>query len=184
MSKSALVLIADGSEEMEGIISIDVLRRANVNVTVASVMRSDIVTCSRNVIVKADTNLQSVKDKLFDVVVLPGGLGGANQFAKNSTVGEVLQSHQTAGNFIAAICAAPTVLQAHGIAKGKRITSYPSVREKLEGDYVYSEDRVLRDGNIITSRSPGTAFEFAFEIVNALFGADCVKKLSEEMLCK
>merc|ERR1719378_379253 len=105
--------------------------------------------------VKTDTNLQSVKDKLFDVVVLPGGLGGADRFSKSSTVGEVLKSHQAAGSFIAAICAAPTVLQSHSIAKGKRITSYPSVHEKLEGDYVYLEDRVVRDGTLITSRSPG-----------------------------
>ena len=147
-------------------------------------MESDIVKCSRNVTIKADTTLQNVKDKLYDVVVMPGGDGGAESFANSTLVGEVLKSHQAVGNLIAAICAAPMALQAHGIGQGKRVTSYPSVRGKLDGDYTYSEERVVRDGNIITSRSPGTAFEFAFEIVSALAGPDCVKKLSEEMLCK
>lgn len=181
-SKTALVLLADGAEEMEAVICIDVLRRAKVDVTVVG-LDSNVVKCSRDVQIKPDRTIKEVKDNIHDVVVLPGGGKGAKNLAASEDVKHVLKLHHQAGNLIAAICAAPTVLAAHDIAKGKRITSYPAFRNQLERDYAYSENRVVKDGNIITSRGPGTAFEFALEIVTSLRGRETSQTISEEMLC-
>jgi len=166
---------------MESVICIDILRRAKIDVTVVG-LDDSVVTCSREVKIKADKTIADVKRVLFDVVVLPGGLEGADNLCKSAEVGEVLRNHYKIGNLIAAICAAPTALAAHDIGKGKRVTSYPTMKDKLR-DYTYSEKRVERDGNILTSRSPGTAFEFAFEMVNILMGQPVVDKLKKEMLC-
>ncbi|XP_066914762.1 protein dj-1beta-like [Clytia hemisphaerica] len=178
--KRALVLIADGSEEIEAVTSIDVLRRADIDVTVAGL--SDSVKCSRDVVISPDCPIQHVKNLFYDAVILPGGLKGAEAMCRSDDVKQILNMHHKAGNIIGAICAAPLVLQAHNIAKGKRVTSYPSVQRKLDIDYAYSTKRVVRDGNIITSRGPGTSFEFALEIVDALKGAACVHQLKSDML--
>ncbi|KAJ7379714.1 Protein deglycase DJ-1zDJ-1 [Desmophyllum pertusum] len=120
----------------------------------------------------------------YDAVILPGGLGGSNNLAKSSKVKEILQEQEKSGRIIGAICAAPTALHAHGIAKGKTVTSHPSVKDKLDG-YTYSEERVVRDGNLITSRGPGTAFEFGIELVRAVRGDDGeAEKLAGPMLIK
>lgn len=105
----------------------------------------------------------------------------AKVLAESIEVKTLVEQQNKAGNFIAAICAAPTALAAHGICKGKRVTSYPTFKEKFH-DYQYSEERVVRDENLITSRGPGTAFEFALTIVDALQGSSTVKQLSEQML--
>ena len=178
--KRALVLIANGSEEIEAVTSIDVLRRAEIEVTVAGL--SDSVKCSRDVVIHPDCPVQHIKNIFYDAVILPGGLKGAEAMCRSDDVREILNMHHKAGNIIGAICAAPLVLQAHNIAKGKRVTSYPSVQRKLDVDYAYSTKRVVRDANIITSRGPGTSFEFALEIVAALKGAVFVQKLNDEML--
>ena len=181
VSKRALLLLADGAEEMEAVISIDVMRRAKIDVTVAG-LNLENVNCSRGVVIKPDKSVSDVKDQLFDIVVLPGGLGGSKKLAESAEVKKILSNHNKVGNYIAAICAAPTALAAHDIAKGKRITSYPSLKSQLDKDYAYSEERVVQDGNVITSRGPGTAFEFALAIVGALTSQQIVKQLKEEML--
>lgn len=179
--KTALLILAEGAEEMEAVIAIDVLRRANIDVTVASLDGNDIVECSRGVNIKADKPLSSIKETLFDVVILPGGGKGAQLLGDSSDVKAILDLHQKAGNLIAAICAAPTALVKHGIGLGKRVTSYPAMEAKMVG-YTYCNDRVVKDGNLITSRGPGTAFDFALEIVNSLLGAEIVAELKKAML--
>ena len=181
VSKRALLLLADDAEEMEAVISIDVMRRAKIDVTVAGLSLEN-VNCSRGVVIKPDKSVLDVKDQIFDIVVLPGGLGGSKKLAESAEVKEILSNHNKVGNYIAAICAAPTALAAHDIAKGKRITSYPSLQSQLEKDYAYSDKRVVQDGNIITSRGPGTAFEFALTIVGCLTNQQIVEQLKQEML--
>lgn len=183
--KSALVVLATGAEEMETVITVDVLRRAKINVTLAGLEGSDPVVCSRGVKLVPDTSLdEAVLKGPFDVVVLPGGLGGAKKLAESDKVKRVLQDQEKANRLIAAVCAAPTALVSHGIAKGRQITSHPSVREAIQksSDYSYSEARVCRDATTITSRGPGTCFEFALGIVEALVGADVAKQVAEPMV--
>ena len=180
-AKSALLILADGAEEMEAVIAIDVMRRANMEVVVASLSGNDIVPCSRGVNIKADKRLADVADILYDAVVLPGGGQCAKNLAGSPEVKAILKSHHKISNLIAAICASPTALAAHGIGEGKRVTCYPSMQHKMK-DYVYIEKNVVRDGNILTSRGPGTAFEFALEIVTIIQGQTVADKLKEEML--
>ncbi len=168
---SALVLLAPGSEEMEAVISIDVLRRGGVDVTVAGLDGAGAVRCSRGVLITPDVALDDV-DGVFDVLVLPGGAEGARRLAESSKVGDLLKDHELGGRMVAAICAAPIALQAHGVFEGRKLTSHPSVKPLLEDWGQYSEHPVEADGNLITSRGPGTAFPFALRIVGALTDAE------------
>ncbi|EZA46960.1 hypothetical protein DMN91_001209 [Ooceraea biroi] len=180
--KSALLVVADGSEEMEAVISADVLRRAGVDVTIASLSNSPCVTCSRNVAVCADVLFADVVHETFDAVVLPGGLGGAKTFAASAELGELLKKQHEENRIIAAICAAPLALKAHDIAKGKAITSYPSMKNELANDYNYLEDKVVTTDNIITSRGPATAFAFALAIVEKLMNKETAGTVAKAML--
>ncbi|XP_035918003.1 protein dj-1beta-like [Anopheles stephensi] len=205
-TKRALALIARGSEEMELVITVDVLRRCNVDVTVALVPGTEtgkdelVACCSRGVNVKADTTLQAyveqhaaTDDALPDAIILPGGLDGAKAMAQAAAVGTLLQRQQQAGKLVAAICAAPTVLVAHGkLFAGRRVTSYPSFREKMtEAGYVWEEPaagsplgRVVRDDNLITSLGPATTFDFGLAIGAALAGQEVADKVAAGLLYK
>ncbi len=185
MEKKALVILAAGAEEMETVIATDVLRRAKINVTVAGLDSAEPVECSRRVKIVPDMSLdEALQRRPYDVIVLPGGGGGAKRLSESEKVKKLLQQQEAEGRFVAAVCAAPTALLSHEVAVGKRVTSHPGVRQKLEdsGNYVYSEARVYTDGRIITSRGPGTCFEFALAIVEAVAGAEVVKEISGPMI--
>ena len=170
----ALIILAEGAEEMEAVITADVLRRGKVDTVIAGLSGADPVQCSRKVVLKPDISLaEACKEKPFDAVILPGGGGGSKKLAQSSEVKKILKDQEQRDGFIAAICAGPTALAAHGIGVGKTVTSYPSVKDKFK-DYKYSEERVVQDGKLITSRGPGTAFQFAIEIVRAVRGNDGV----------
>lgn len=120
---------------------------------------------------------------MFDVVILPGGVGGTNAFVNSTLVGEVLKAQEESGRLIAAICAAPLALSAHKIGLGKSITSYPSVKDKLTDEFKYVDNQiVVQDGKLITSRGPGTAYQFGLKIAEVLVGADKAKQVAEGML--
>jgi protein DJ-1 len=178
---TALVLIAHGSEEMEAVISIDVLRRGGIDVTVAGVDGPDPVRCSRGVVITPDVALDSVDDD-FDIVVLPGGAEGALRLAQSAKVGELLRRQEKSGRWVGAICAAPMALQAHGVFRNRQLTSHPSVKSMLEDWGEYSEHPVVADGNLITSRGPGTAFPFAMRIVGALTDAQRMVEVRAPMM--
>ena len=185
--KTALVILATGAEEMETVITTDVLRRAKIDVTLAGLEGKDPVTCSREVVIVPDKSLEeAVQSGPYDVVVLPGGLGGAKKLSESALVKKVLGEQESRGGVIAAVCAAPTALMTHGIGKGKEITSHPSVKEEImgSGSYKYTEARVCRDGTVISSRGPGTCFEFGLAIVEVLVGAETAKGIAELMLVK
>ena len=129
------------------------------------------IRCSRGVVITPDVAVDEVVGE-FDVLVLPGGAEGAKRLAASKKVGELLTDQERNGRMVAAICAAPIALRAHGVVEGRKLTSHPSVKPMLEDWGQYSEHPVEADGNLITSRGPGTAFPFALRIVGALTDAE------------
>jgi protein DJ-1 len=177
----ALVLLAEGSEEMEAVITIDVLRRGGIEVTVAGIDGTEPIRCSRGVVITPDLGLDGVAGE-FDVIVLPGGAEGAKRLASSPKVGELLQAQERAGRYVAAICAAPIALKAHGVFEHRQLTSHPGVRPELEDWGDYSEHSVVADLNLITSRGPGTAFPFALRIVGTLTDAQRMVEVRAPMM--
>ncbi|XP_065168901.1 protein dj-1beta-like [Atheta coriaria] len=182
--KRALVFLAPGFEEIEFITAVDVLRRGGVEVVVASTDGGDHVCGSNNVRIMPDQKLCDIKES-FDALVLPGGLGGATAMAKSAQVGEMLREQEKKCKIIAAICAAPTVLKAHGVGKGKNVTSYPAMEKEMSecGDYKYKNDDVVVDEYLITSRGPGTSFKFAFTVLKQLTDDVKASEIAKRMLC-
>ncbi|XP_066546999.1 Parkinson disease protein 7 homolog [Amia ocellicauda] len=186
-AKRALVILSKGAEEMETVIPVDIMRRAGVSVTLAGLAGKEPVQCSRDVLLCPDASLEDARAQgPYDVVVLPGGNLGAQNLSESSVVKEVLKDQESRKGLIAAICAGPTALLAHGIAYGSTVTTHPLAKDKMmNGDhYKYSEARVQKDGNLITSRGPGTSFEFALAIVEALLGADVAAQVKAPLVMK
>jgi 4-methyl-5(b-hydroxyethyl)-thiazole monophosphate biosynthesis len=175
MLKKVLVPIADGSEEIEAVCIIDVLRRAGAEVTVASV--DDLqVTASRGVKLVADALITECVDRTYDLIVLPGGMPGAEHLRDSTELIEILRHQKRDGRLYGAICASPVVvLQHHSLLQGRKATSHPNFSDDLEKREDI-DSRVVVDGNCVTSRGPGTAIEFALKLVELLFGS---KKASE-----
>ncbi|CAN1246393.1 Protein DJ-1 homolog B, partial [Linum grandiflorum] len=177
-----LVPIANGSEEMEATMIIDILRRAKVNVVVASVDEKLEILASRKVKLEADMLLDEAAKLSYHLIVLPGGLGGAQTFSKSEKLVNLLKKQRESNLPYGAICASPAlVLEPHGLLKGKKATAFPPMCEKLS-DPSEIENRVVVDGNLITSRGPGTSMEFALAIVEKLFGRSKAMELAKAML--
>ncbi|CAG9136104.1 unnamed protein product [Plutella xylostella] len=184
MSKTALMILAEGAEEMETVITVDMLRRAGVTVTVAGLDGAAPVLCSRQITLVPDKSLVDALAERpeYDAVILPGGLEGSDRLSKSSAVGTLLKEHEKNGKIVAAICAAPTAFAAHGVASGKRVTSYPTTKDKMAGyDYVEGE-RVVVDGNIVTSRGPGTAYWFGLTLIELLTDKAKAEQVEKGML--
>ncbi len=166
--RRALVLVAKGFEEIETVTPIDVLRRAGVEVVVAGLSGAGPVVGARGIAIACDVDLEEVGRHPRDLVYVPGGAEGAMRLASDPRVGDVLREQRERGGVIAAICAATTVLHAHGVlSAGARVTSHPSVRAELT-DYDYDESPVVVDGAIVTSRGAGTAMALALVLVERL----------------
>ncbi|MEE3319734.1 MAG: DJ-1 family glyoxalase III [Pseudomonadota bacterium] len=167
---TALIPVADGSEDIETVTLIDVLRRAEVEVTVASVTGKPGIVASRGTRLEADALIEDLVTEDFDLIVLPGGMPGAETLGSNDILIEKLQAQKTAGRLYGAICAAPAVaLAANGLLDGIAATGHPAFTDNLP-DQTRIEQRVVRDGQCITSRGPGTALEFSLALVEALCG--------------
>ncbi|GJM22404.1 MAG: 4-methyl-5(B-hydroxyethyl)-thiazole monophosphate biosynthesis protein [Planctomycetota bacterium] len=174
------VPLAPGFEEIEAVTIIDVLRRAEVQVSVLALNGSS-VTGAHGLTLSVDGQLADHADTDFDMVVLPGGLPGATNLRDDANVQALLKRQHAAGRKLAAVCAAPIALAAAGVLAGKRATSYPGFGDQL-GDAEYCETRVVRDGNVTTSRGPGTSLEFALDLVVQLVDSDTATALREGML--
>jgi len=181
MVKTALVVLAEGFEEVEAVASADVLRRAGVRVTIAGV--TDLkVKGSRQICVEADMFLRNFTG-IPDAVILPGGFAGAKNLAKSAEVAELIRKMDKAGKIIAAICASPAIVLAPlGILNGRKATCYPDCETDFFKNVVASKDRVAVDGNIITSQGPGTALEFALTIAAQLVGKEMAENVRGKML--
>ncbi len=167
-----LVPLAQGCEELEAVTITDLLTRAGIKVVTASLDKNP-VQASRGMVLVADVLIDNVMDDTFDAIVLPGGLPGADHLQNDSRVQSKLKSMAAGNKIIAAICAAPKALASAGLLDGKTITSYPGSLEQCNiRDMNYKEQSVVIDGNIITSRGPGTAMEFALVLVEQLLGKE------------
>jgi 4-methyl-5(b-hydroxyethyl)-thiazole monophosphate biosynthesis len=181
--KTACVLLAEGFEEVEAITPIDYLRRAGIDVRVLGVSGRTVVG-SHDIKIDADQGPEGLTGD-YDCVVLPGGGRGADNLAASPSVVELVRRQFRAGKLVAAICAAPAVVLhgACGILQGRRFTCFPGLESKVTGAS-FSEDRVVVDGNLITSRSAGTAGEFSAAIAQALVGADASRELAGKVLLR
>lgn len=177
-----LVPIADGVEEMEAVIIIDILRRAKADVVVASIEDKLEILASRKVKLVADLLLDEAISRAYDLIILPGGLGGAQAFANSKKLVNLLKKQKESNKLYGAICASPAlVFEPHGLLKGKKATAYPAMCSKLS-DPSEAENRVVVDGNLATSRGPGTSMEFSLVIVEKLFGREKALELAKTML--
>lgn len=168
---TVLVPLAQGCEELEAITIIDLLRRAGIEVVTAG-LDDQPVRASRGTMLIPDAALDQVMSHSFDMIVLPGGLPGADHLNNDPRIHQLLQSMAAEQKYTAAICAAPKVLAAAGLLQGRRATSYPgAIPEDQLAGIQYLEQPVVVDDKIITSRGPGTAMDFALELIERLAGA-------------
>ncbi len=184
MKRRALVAIANGSEELEAVAIIDTLRRAGIDVTVASVESDKLVRTSRRVRIEADELLADCKGRQFDLIILPGGLPGAEHLRDCEQLTDMLKNQAASGMLYAAICASPAViLAAHGLLDGKKATCYPGLEDKLP-DKSAASQRVVVDGNCVTSQGPGTAMEFSLKLIELMLGAEKAAEIGNQMLVR
>ena len=173
MNKTALVPIAEGSEEIELVNIIDVLRRAGVEVTVASANSDgELQICaSRGTKIVADVMLEECASRRYDLIAVPGGLPASEHLAKHPVLDKLLRDQAAEGKLFAAICAAPAlVLSAKGLLAEKTATGHPSFIQSLKAKKIDGAARVVVDGNCVTSQGPGTALDFSLELVEQLCG--------------
>lgn len=179
---TALVPIADGSEDIESVAIIDVLRRAQVQVTVASIAPEGRlqITASRGTNIVADTHIDQVADQDFDLIALPGGLPGATHLRDCVTLIDMLRRQKQVGRWYTAICASPAVVFAsHGLDSDVETTAHPGFTDQLHN---FRNQRTVVDGKCITSQGPGTALEFALTLVEALLGPQKRTEVSAPMV--
>ena len=181
MSKKVLVPIADGTEELEAVSIIDVLRRAGADVTVASVSGLQI-TASRGTKLVADKLISECLDEAYDLIALPGGIPGAEHLRDSEELTGLLKKHRAQDRYLGAVCAAPAVvLEHHGLVGGRRITAHPGFINALQNKDAV-ESRVVMDGELVTSRGAGTAVEFALALVELLYGREKADETAGPML--
>ncbi len=166
-----LVPLANGFEEIEAVNVIDILRRAEVDVVTAG-LKEGLVEGSHKIKVLPDTTLDKIDYRDFDGLVLPGGAPGFVNLGNDERILKMAQEMDRQGKVVAAICAAPSVLIKAGVLQGRKATVSPSGKDQVQACATFSEERVVVDGNLVTSRSPGTALEFALKLVEVLAGKE------------
>ncbi|MFD1801562.1 protein deglycase YajL [Mixta tenebrionis] len=183
---SVLVCLAHGTEEIEAVTAIDLLARAGIRVTTASVNGDGDrqILCSRGVRLLADSRLVEVADGHFDAIVLPGGLKGAQAFHDSPLLVETVQQFHLSGRIVAAICAAAgTVLVPHNLFPVGNMTGFPGLKDKIPEEK-WVEKRVVWDPrvNLLTSQGPGTAMDFALKLIDLLVGKEKAREVAEQLV--
>lgn len=179
--KTFYLFLADGFEEMEALTQVDILKRAGMPVKTVSVTGVLTVTGSHGVPVIADMVFEEVNEDDVEMIILPGGMPGATNLDKHEGLSKLIMNFAAAGKPLSAICAAPMVFGKRGLLKGKRVTCYPGFEKYLEGAE-YTAALIQKDGNFITAKGPGAAWEFGFAIVEKYQGIDKVWDLKHEMI--
>ena len=178
--KRGALRLAPGYEELEAVTVVDIMRRAEIECDIVGTQEGS-VPSARDVRIIPDKGLDDVLDETFDLVVLPGGIDGTENLAKDKRVVAFLTRHLEKGKRLGAICAAPTVLERHGLVTGKTITCHPVCRDAIKQANL-SDKRVVEDGLVVTSQGPGTALEFALKLVEILSGQEKVNELKKGLL--
>jgi protein deglycase len=181
MVKKILVPLAEGFETIEALSVVDVFRRAGAEVVVAAVGESQQVTSAHRVPVLADLLLQDCVGEIFDLIVLPGGIPGAQNLKKSEILAEMLQRQNQAGRMYGAICAAPAVvLEGQGLLAGKEATCHPSFAEQLSSGRRVDQD-VVMSGNCVTGRGAGASIDFAMALLGLLLGEEKRRDVAKSM---
>ncbi len=173
---TVLVPLAEGFEEIEAFAPVDLLRRAGVEVTTASLAETRHATGRRGITAHADTTLESVRGQLADLLFIPGG-AGVKHLRADPRVGELVRAHAAARRWLAAICAGPLVLHDVGLLVGRRHTAHFSVAAELPEALL--DERIITDGRVTTSRGAGTAVEFGLHLVAILTSPEKAKEISK-----
>lgn len=179
--KEVKVFLADGFEEIEGLTVVDILRRAGVQVETVSVMGQKKITGAHQIELQADTIFEAADFSGADMLVLPGGMPGTLHLKEHKGLAELLVRFHDEKKFVAAICAAPSVLGGLGILKDKKACCYPSFEEALNTEYVVF-DQVAHDENVITSRGMGTAIPFALKLTEVLCGKEKAEEIAQSII--
>jgi len=176
------VPLAQGCEELEAITITDLLVRAGITVTTCGLDEQP-VKASRGTTIIPDTSIDKVQNASFDLIVLPGGLPGADHLRDNKQLQALIKKQFSQNKYLAAICAAPKALAEAGVLKGKTATSFPGVLAALNDDSItISDNAVVIDGNIVTSRGPGTAMDFALTLIELLEGKEKREEVNQQLL--
>lgn len=173
---TVIVPLAEGFEEIEAFAPVDLLRRAGVEVTTASLAETRHATGRSGITAHADTTLESVRGQLADLLFIPGG-AGVKHLRADPRVGELVRAHAAAGRWLAAICAGPLVLHDAGLLVGRRHTAHFSVAAELPEALL--DERIITDGRVTTSRGAGTAVEFGLHLVAILTSPEKAKEISK-----
>ncbi|KAL5788329.1 hypothetical protein ACOSP7_005278 [Xanthoceras sorbifolium] len=176
-----LIPIANGSEEIEIVTIVDILRRAKVDVVIASIEKSTQIVASQGTKIIAEKLIRDAAEAIYDLIILPGGVVGAEKLQKSRILKKLLKEQEAAGRIYGAVCSSPVVLHTHGLLKEKRATAHPSVISKLTNEVV-NGTKVVVDGKVITSRGLATVTDFALAIVGKLFGHGRARSVAEGLV--
>lgn len=183
MTKKVALFIENGSEELEFIAPLDIMRRANLEVDLISANNEDFITSSHSVKIITDKKINEVNNILdYDAIVIPGGMPGSTLLRDNKKIIEFYQTMYNSGKLVAAICAAPIVLSAAGITDDKEVTSYPGFDKEINYKNYNSDKAVVIDKNVITAQGPAVAILFGYEIVNYLLQDNTAEDVKQAML--
>jgi len=181
MAKKALIILAEGFEEIEAVTPVDLLRRAGIEVTAAG-LGSTTVKGAHGIHIGADMTLDAAGGD-FDAIICPGGMPGTTNLMASDMVISRVRAVFESGKLCAAICAAPMVLDKAGVLKNKRYTCYPGTEKRIQSG-TWIEKDVVRDGSVITARAPGAAIAFSLEIIDALLSSGAGRRIAEAIVFK
>lgn len=173
--------MANGTEEIEALAAVDILRRGGMDVVTVSITGSEFINAAHGVTIKCDARIEDTDCSDADMIMLPGGMPGASNLLQHEGVREALVKQNNAGKKIGAICAAPMVLGDLGILNGKRATCYPGFEQYLTGAE-YTHELFTQDGNVITGEGPAATFPYAYAILEMFAEKDVVESIKEGMM--